>query len=138
MRAVSSRGAGDRSRPGAPDTRPSPEPTRTYHAAPRPGPWADSRRVWGVVFAAALLDVVLTLYGLRLGFVEANPVADAVLRAVGPVLGLVGLKLLAVGVVALGSRRLSPRLRPSPAALLAAVWACAAAYNGWLLLRVTP
>ncbi len=93
--------------------------------------------MWGIALAAALIDALLTLHGLRLGLVEANPVADAVFRLVGPVPGLVGLKLLAVGVVALGSQRLSSGFRPSPAALLAAVWTCAAAYNGWLLLKVT-
>lgn len=115
-----------------------PAPAQTYHGAPRPGPWANPRRVWAAAAVAGLLDVLLTLHGLRLGFVEANPVAAATLDAVGPVPGLVGLKLLALAVVAAASRRLPPGVRPSPAAFLAATWAGAAVYNGWLLLRVTP
>jgi hypothetical protein len=78
--------------------------------------------------------VALTLYGLGLGFAEANPVAAVVVGAVGPVPALVGLKLLALGVVALGARALPTGLGPTAPATLAVVWALAALYNVSVLL----
>lgn len=74
--------------------------------------------------------MLFTLDGLRVVFVQSNPVVDAVFRLIGPVPGLDDLELLAVGVAALGSQRLSAGFRSSSAALRAAVWTCAAAYHG--------
>ena len=111
-----------------------PAPTTTWHGAPRPGPWASERLAWTAAVLAGALDVLLTLHGLGLGFAEANPVAAATVVAVGPVPGLAGLKLLALTVVAVGSRLVPPAVRPFPAALLAVAWAGASAYNAWLLL----
>lgn len=112
----------------------APAPNTTWRGAPRPGPWANERWVWAAALFAGALDVLLTLYGLGLGFVEANPVAAAVLASVGPVPGLVGLKAAAVAAVAVGSRVVPPEVRPSPAALLAVTWSGAALYNCWVLL----
>lgn len=113
---------------------PVPTPRTTWHGAPRPGPWASERRVWAAAVVTGALDILLTLYGLGLGFVEANPVAATVVATVGPVPGLVGLKFVAVAAVAVGSRVVPPEVRPSPPALLAATWSAAALYNCWILL----
>ena len=74
--------------------------------------------------------MLFTLDGLRVVFVQSNRVVDAVLRLVGPMPGLDDLELLAVGVAALGSQRLSSGFRSSTVALRAAVWTYAAAYHG--------
>lgn len=64
------------------------------------------RILWALVGGAILLDVWSTIYGVRLGLVEQNALARRLLETVGS-LGLVGLKLAAVGL-ALGLRRVMP------------------------------
>lgn len=49
------------------------------------------RTLWVVVIGAAVADTVLTIVGLQLCFVEANPVAAWAIEQLGPV-GLVLLK----------------------------------------------
>lgn len=59
-------------------------------------------------------DTVVTLDGLTRGAVEQNPVAVAVMEAVGPVVGLVSLSVLTVavtvGVVEWAARRVTSRI----------------------------
>jgi len=60
------------------------------------------REFWALTVVAMFFDVLLTLYGLRLGLAEINPVARSALDTAGPA-GLYGLKLgaIAVGVICL-------------------------------------
>lgn len=60
---------------------------------------AVERELWFTVVAAMLLDVTLTMHGLTIGLVEANPVARYALDTAG-ILGLYALKIaaLAIGV----------------------------------------
>lgn len=90
--------------------------------------------LWGLVVAAAVGDVMLTLTGLSLCFTEANPVARAVLDAAGGA-GLVALKLAALTVLLVVYRAVRPLFRR--VALVAfftpqllAVW-----HNGLLIVR---
>jgi hypothetical protein len=55
------------------------------------------RALWFAVVAAMLVDVTLTVHGLTLGLIEANPIARAAIDSAG-VLGLYGLKTLALAV----------------------------------------
>jgi hypothetical protein len=95
----------------------------------RPRPWTGDRErlVWGLAGLALLADLLTTLYGLRVGLAEANPLVRTAL-SVGPV-GFLGLKLVAVGV-ALACRPLlrADRRAVAPAAL-ALVWGGAALAN---------
>ncbi len=69
-----------------------------------PGPVRAQRRQQvagiGVLVAAQLADLLVTVYGLSLpGVVEANPVAVAVMETLGTVPGLVLLSLVSLGAV---------------------------------------
>jgi hypothetical protein len=55
------------------------------------------RELWVLTAAAMAVDVLLTLYGLRLGLTELNPVARSAVNTAGAA-GLTGLKLAAVAV----------------------------------------
>lgn len=58
---------------------------------------AVERELWFTVVVAMLLDVTLTVHGLTIGLVEANPVARYALDTAG-ILGLYALKLAAIGI----------------------------------------
>lgn len=53
------------------------------------------RELWGLTLVAMILDVILTIQGLRLGLHELNPVARTALDQAGA-FGLYGLKSVAV------------------------------------------
>ncbi len=85
------------------------------------------RRLWLVVALALVADVGVTYAGLRLGFVEANPVLVTAMEAVGPP----ALGLVKAGAVGIGGayRQLRPEYGGAIALGLALPWLAAAAVN---------
>lgn len=93
------------------------------------------RELWFVVIAAMLVDVTLTVHGLSLGLEEQNPAAIRAMDVAG-VLGLYGLKGMAL-FVGLSCRRLIPaRARVMIPILLAIPSVLAVAANATLLAMV--
>jgi hypothetical protein len=90
--------------------------------------------LWAVLAAVLVGDTVLTVYGLRHGFVEGNPVLRIAIRQAG-VGALLGAKVTAVGVGLL-SRWLRPDDGVAIAAGLALPWLVAVAANLRLFLTV--
>ena len=100
---------------------------------------ADSRLrcdylLWTVVLDAAVGDVVLTLFGLQLCFTEANPIARAMLDVGGGV-GLVALKLAAVGVLFTVYRYVRPLYRRAALVAFSVPQLFAVGHNGLLIAR---
>lgn len=91
-----------------------------------------TRSLWLLVIAVALADTVLTAYGLRQGFAEANPLARSAIHAFG-IASLVALKLLALGVAYATWRLLSNRLDVLVPIALALVWSAAVCVNAVVL-----
>ncbi|MDS0298770.1 DUF5658 family protein [Halogeometricum sp. S1BR25-6] len=87
------------------------------------------RTLWVAVAVTYVLDVVLTAYGLSLGFEEANPVARATMLAVGPLTAMVGLKTLVVGIAVVFTRYAPPGGRPLIPLAVATPWAVASVSN---------
>lgn len=65
---------------------------------PRPSP-SGSRVAWGLLLLIASADILSTVIGIRSCLSEQNPVAAWVIATFGPA-GLIGLKTLALGVLA--------------------------------------
>jgi hypothetical protein len=89
------------------------------------------RPLWVAAAALAGLDVWLTVYGLRSGLAEGNPVVALLLAEVG-VLAFVVVKGGALGLAA-SVRWVRPRWGPWLALGLALPWLLAVAINGVLL-----
>ena len=90
--------------------------------------------LWLVVFAALVLDVATTAYGLSIGLVERNPLVREGIDSVGLV-ALPVLKLAAVGV-ALACRRVWPAYAVVVPLGLAIPWSLAVGINLALILSV--
>ncbi|WP_135302747.1 DUF5658 family protein [Haloarcula amylovorans] len=90
--------------------------------------------LWGVVLGASSADVVLTLVGLSLCFSEANPVARAILDIGGGV-GLLALKIAALGVLFAVCRRLGTTYRRAALLAFSLPQLYAVGHNGLLLAR---
>jgi len=90
---------------------------------------------WGValvVFVAG--DILTTTYGLQVGVSESNPVPAMVMDAVGALPAMVGLKLLAVGILWAVYRRLDERYWPETIPMtLTAVGGVAVGINTWMI-----
>ena len=88
---------------------------------------------WGIAIAAATFDVLLTYYGLKIGFVELNPVVRWSVAAFGggalPVLKVAALLFAIVGWLVV--ERL---YRPLIPLVLGVPWCVAAIINGSLLV----
>ena len=86
---------------------------------------------WLAAFVAVnLLDAVLTLYALRLGGAEANPLIRALMRRVHPALALVIVKGAYIVAVAVWLADVAPWLP-----LLTGVFAAICAWNAVQILR---
>lgn len=95
--------------------------------------WSRPERVlWIAVGLALAADTLSTLAGLKMGYAEGNPVARVALAG-GPA-GLVGLKLVAVGVALYCRPLFDGATRLAAPAALALTWAVAAGLNVSLLL----
>lgn len=87
------------------------------------------RSLWALVVVTFVLDVLLTAYGLEVGFTEGNPFARAVIASVGPLPAMVALKSLVVAF-AVGAARLVPqRGRPLIPLAVATPWGIASVSN---------
>ncbi|WP_435066977.1 DUF5658 family protein [Haloplanus sp. C73] len=86
-------------------------------------------RLWGVVVATCLADIVLTTYGLRLGLAEGNPLAAALVGRIGAVPALALLKTGAVGVAVTGWAVVPDDYRALIPAGIALPWVVASAAN---------
>lgn len=93
------------------------------------------RELWLLVVVVMLLDVTLTIYGLQLGLEERNPVAKRALDSAG-VLGLYGLKSMAVTVGLCCRQLVAPRLTPFVPLILAVPSTFAVGINAVLILSV--
>jgi hypothetical protein len=91
------------------------------------------RTLWAAVAVTYVLDVVLTAYGLSLGFEEANPVARAAMLTVGPLPAMVALKTVVVGVAVVFTRYAPPGGRPLIPLAVATPWAVASVSNSLLI-----
>ncbi len=87
------------------------------------------RWLWALAGLGFVADLVLTLVGLRLGMTEANPVVVAAIGQVGPLWGLLGLKIGALAFAVGISRRISPTIRPVVPLALGLTWLAAAGVN---------
>jgi len=96
---------------------------------------ARERGVWAVALAGAAFDLCVTVVGLAVGLVETNPVAAAAFDTWG-VIGLAGLKGLAVAVVAVEWYLLPAPYRVAVPAAVALPWTLAGGYNVWMLWTV--
>ena len=86
------------------------------------------RILWILVFVSLVGDIVTTVIGLQLGLSESNPVARQAIDGFG-IGGLLGLKLIAVGI-AIACRPLLPvTYRPIIPAGLAIPWTIAMVAN---------
>lgn len=97
---------------------------------------ASQTRLWTVALLALVLDVALTAAGLRVGLVEANPVATATMRVLGVFGGLVALKSLAVAVALVGHAALPREYRSVAPLALAVPWWIAVAVNVTVIASV--
>jgi hypothetical protein len=87
---------------------------------------------WFAAFVAVnLLDAVLTLYALRLGGAEANPLIRALMRRVHPALALVIVKGAFIVAVAVWLADVAPWLP-----LLTGVFAAICAWNAVQIVRM--
>ncbi|MFC6825571.1 DUF5658 family protein [Halopelagius fulvigenes] len=87
------------------------------------------RTLWALVGVTFVLDVLLTAYGLELGYTEGNPFARAVISAVGPLPAMVGLKALVVGFAVVAARLVPNRGRPLIPLAVATPWGLASVSN---------
>ena len=86
---------------------------------------------WFAAFVAVnILDALLTLYALRLGGAEANPLIRALMRRVHPALALVIVKGAYIVAVAVWLADVAPWLP-----LLTGVFAAICAWNAVQILR---
>lgn len=88
-----------------------------------------SATLWRVAAVALLADVLLTAYGLRNGYVEANPIAAAMFRQVGVPATFVGLKGFPLAVAAVGRAALPRAYRGVAPLCLALPWTAATVIN---------
>ncbi|QIO22784.1 DUF5658 family protein [Haloarcula sp. JP-L23] len=93
--------------------------------------------LWGVVVVAAAADVLLTLVGVSMCFSEANPVARAAMDAAGGV-GLLGLKLAALGALFVVYRLVRPAYRRAALTAFSLPQLFAVGHNSLLLVQYGP
>jgi hypothetical protein len=91
----------------------------TAHATP----------LWAAVIVGLILDAALTVYGIRLGLTESNPVAADLIANIGVVPALALLKGAALAVAVGGWFLLPETYRGLVPAALAVPWLGAAAVN---------
>lgn len=90
-------------------------------------------QLWLLVLASMAADIALTLYGLRMGLVETNPIAIFGIETVGyAVLAYLKVPALLLGVV--GWIVLPPGARRLNLVGLSLPWAGASLFNLWLIL----
>lgn len=85
--------------------------------------------LWTAVIAGLVLDAVLTVYGIRLGLTESNPVAADLIASVGVVPALLILKTAALAVGVGGWMLFSEPYRGLVPAGLAIPWLGASVAN---------
>ncbi|WP_338739454.1 DUF5658 family protein [Haloplanus salilacus] len=90
---------------------------------------AHAARLWVAVIVGLVLDAALTVYGIRLGLTESNPVAADLIARVGVVPALALLKGASLAVAVGGWFLLPERYRGLVPAGLAIPWIGAAAVN---------
>jgi hypothetical protein len=93
--------------------------------------WTTTRApaLWLAAAATLVADCLLTVYGVRLGLTEINPVAAAVIADVGVVGALAVLKTGAVAVAVVGWVVMPPDYRGLVPAGLALPWTVATVLN---------
>jgi hypothetical protein len=92
--------------------------------------------LWVVAGAALVGDVLLTYHGLAAGAWEVNPVARALMAAVGPVPAMAVLKGAALAVALAGRHLVPPSHRAVVPAALATPWVIAVFANASLLAGI--
>ncbi|AZH25698.1 DUF5658 family protein [Haloplanus aerogenes] len=85
--------------------------------------------LWAVALASLVADGVLTIYGIRLGLTEVNPVAADLIASVGALSALALLKGGAVGVAVAGWVVMPDDYRGLVPAGLALPWVVASVMN---------
>jgi hypothetical protein len=85
--------------------------------------------LWVAAMTTLIADGALTVYGIRLGLTEVNPVAAGLIADVGIVPALVFLKSGAVAVAVVGWVVMPADYRGLVPAGLALPWACASVVN---------
>ncbi|MDZ7730840.1 MAG: DUF5658 family protein [Natrialbaceae archaeon] len=91
--------------------------------------------LWLLVAVSLVGDVSTTFVGLHIGFAEGNPVARSVIDSWGLV-GMLGLKLVAVAVALAMRPAMPPEFRALIPAALALTWFGAVAINLYMLSSV--
>ncbi|MFC6836312.1 DUF5658 family protein [Halomarina ordinaria] len=93
------------------------------------------RGFWGLAVAAMVLDITLTLYGLRIGLVEMNPIASRVITQYGA-LGMVAMKGFGFGVAVFGRQVVHRRYAALVPLALALPWVVAVCVNVVMIATV--
>jgi hypothetical protein len=92
---------------------------------------------WVVAVVALVTDVALTARGLALGATELNPVGRWAIAAVGPVVGMGTVKLLAVATALVLRGVVPPAYRYVVPACLAVPWTIASLANAVVVASLT-
>jgi hypothetical protein len=85
--------------------------------------------LWAAVVVGSVLDAALTVYGIRIGLTERNPVAAGLIASIGVVPAIALLKGAALAVAVGGWVLLPESVRGLVPAALAVPWLGAAAVN---------
>ncbi|MCU4925232.1 DUF5658 family protein [Halobacteria archaeon AArc-dxtr1] len=93
------------------------------------------RQLWVVVALALLGDVITTFVGLHLGLGESNPITRSAIEAYG-LIGMLGLKAVAIGIGVACRPALSQAYRPIIPAGLALPWVVAVGVNLYMISTV--
>lgn len=91
--------------------------------------------LWTVLLVLLILDVLLTVYGVRIGLAEGNPIARLALDRFGT-LGLLALKGISLGIAFTGWALVDSRFRALVPLGISVVWAFAVAVNALLIVAV--
>lgn len=91
--------------------------------------------LWVVLFVVMVLDVVSTMYGIRLGLSEGNPIAKIAIERFGA-LGLLSLKSFSIATALVGSVRVERRFRGLVPLGISVIWVVAVAVNALLIVAV--
>lgn len=91
--------------------------------------------LWVAVVAALVGDIVTTFVGLHLGLAESNPIAHGAINGYG-LPGMIGLKLVAVGIGLVCRWLLPDEYRPIVPAGLALPWLIAVGVNLYMISTV--
>lgn len=93
------------------------------------------RVLWWLVGISLVGDMVTTFVGLHVGLAESNPIARSAIDGWG-VLGMLGLKVGAVGVALASRRFVAAAYRAIVPAALAIPWTAAVLVNLYMLSLV--